>query len=71
MEGFFNNMNPSVITSVLSRMNQQEFEECMEFIKSKALELPEGNKRRMYVRLFAWCLARHSKTFTKKEPSLF
>ncbi len=71
MEGFFNHMNPSVITSVLGRMNQQEFEECLEFIKDKALNLPVGNKRRMYIRLFVWCQAHQVNNFPKNEPSLF
>lgn len=64
-------MNSSVVRSVLSRMNQQEFEECMEFIKQKALDLPEGSRRQMFVSLFDWCRNHQANGFPKKEPSLF
>jgi len=52
-------------------MNQQEFEECVELIKSKELELSSGIKRRMDVRLFVCCQAHQANNFPKKEPSLF
>lgn len=71
MEGFFNHMNPAVLTCVMSRMNQQELGECILFIRKKALDLPPGEERRMYVRLFAWCQTHQTKSFEKKKPSLF
>ncbi len=71
MEGFFNNMNSAVLRSVLGRMSRQEFEECMEFVKQKALELPEGTRRQMFVSLFDWCRNHKEKGFPKRDPSLF
>jgi hypothetical protein len=68
MEGFFNHMNSSVLRSVISRMNQQEFEECMEFIKARALELPAGTRRQMFVSMFVWCQQHQANGFPIKEP---
>ena len=69
MEGFFNHMNPSVLRCVLGRMNQQEFEECMVFIKSKALELPAGTRRQMFVSLFVWCQHHHGRQFSSSDQT--
>ena len=71
MEGFFNHMNPAVITSVLSKMNEQEFEESTAFIKQKAMDMPQGTKRQMYLRLFIWCEAHRKENYKQKGPSLF
>ena len=66
MEAFFNHLNPGIITSVMSKMNQQEFIECAKFIKQQALNLPPGTKRQMYVRLFNWCTVNYRKKFQSK-----
>lgn len=71
MEAFFNHLNPTIIRSVMRKMNQSELEECMRFVVDQALNLPPGTKREMYVSMFGWCQEYYRKTFKQKEPSLF
>ena len=52
-------------------MNEQEFEESAAFIKQKAMDMPQGTERQMYLRLFIWCEAHRKENYKQKGPSLF
>ena len=67
MEVFFNHLNPAVIKNIILRMNEAELIEVTKFIKNKALTLPIGTKRNMYVRLFAFCKSTYIKKYKQKS----
>ncbi len=47
--------NPAIIKSYLSKLLKTEFINQAKYIKQMAIELPYGNKRRMYFELYKWC----------------
>jgi len=55
--------NPAIIKSYLSRLSKNELITQAKFIKKMAIELPFGNRRRMYVELYKWCRSHYLKTF--------
>lgn len=55
--------NPAIIKSHLSRLSKNELITQANYIKEMAIELPFGNKRRMYIELYKWCRSHYLKTF--------
>lgn len=48
--------NPAVIKSALSRLPRKQLVLQARYIRKVAFVLPVGNERRMYVRLYLYCM---------------
>ncbi len=49
--------NPAVIKSILARMSKDELTRHVEYIRKQAHELPLGNRRSMFVRLYGFAVS--------------
>jgi len=71
MKALFNHLNPSVIKSIIPKMNEEELLECLLFIRNQARDLPIGLKREMYINLYRWISSKYPDVIQRNKPSLF
>lgn len=50
-------LNPAVIKSMLSSMSAAQLARHMVYIRSQVEQLPIGNRRSMFVRLYQFCIS--------------
>ncbi len=60
----YENVNPAVIKSILSKMTQDELFQEIEFIENQIIKLDFGSKKAMYIRLLQFI--EHHIPFAKK-----
>jgi hypothetical protein len=60
----YENVNPAVIKSILSKMTQDELLREIEFINCQIIKLDFGSKKAMYIRLLQFI--EHHIPFAKK-----
>lgn len=48
-------LNPAVIKSILFGMEKEEFMRHARYINTQRFLLDDGNRKRMFERLFLWC----------------